>query len=199
MCFVWKAISLCKELPSTFCNANVNTKQCHQFSILFYSNFVELFIILCTGALVSSGTRWIFFLLSGMILCFGFRWKEMLITHLCFSCCWAVICRAKDFSVFQILWGEYQKDLRGDRRARTADLNWPKVFYHMICEKRMIKLKVVDWGVQLLLRDWLGISKWVVSKCNAHHVFCKYIYVIILYYYYYFSLFRFTKYFYLNL
>lgn len=43
------------------------------------------------------GIKLIFFLQSGMVLCFGFRMCILLITHHYSSCCWAVLHRAEDF------------------------------------------------------------------------------------------------------
>ena len=37
--------------------------------------------------LVSAGIKLIFFLVAGIVLCFGFRMRIMLVTHWCFSCC----------------------------------------------------------------------------------------------------------------
>ena len=76
--------------------------------------------------------QFIFYIVSGMMLCFGFRRKTMLITHQYFSCCLVMLYRARDISVFQLPalpchqreMGDHN-ELRGDR-TRTADLNWPK-------------------------------------------------------------------------
>jgi len=59
------------------------------------------FFTYAEAALVSAGAESIFFIMSGM--CFGFRRKTMLITHGCFSYCWAVLCKAKTFQFFSFL------------------------------------------------------------------------------------------------
>ena len=41
---------------------------------------------LLAGVLVSAGIESIFFLVAGIVLCFGFSMRIMLITHCCFSC-----------------------------------------------------------------------------------------------------------------
>ena len=51
--------------------------------------------------LVTAGTVFCFFfsfIVSSMILYFGFGWKTMLITQQRFSCCWTELYRAKDIS-----------------------------------------------------------------------------------------------------
>lgn len=50
-------------------------------------------------ALHTAGKELIFFIVSGMMLCFGFWRKTMLIAHWCFRCRWAVLYRNKDTSV----------------------------------------------------------------------------------------------------
>lgn len=67
--------------------------------------------------------------MSGMMLCFYFRRKTTLVTHQCVSCCWAMLYRAKDISVFQVLvlscqWG----GLRECRAGREQNQNsWTKL------------------------------------------------------------------------
>lgn len=39
------------------------------------------------NVLVSTGTELIIFIVSGVMLCFGFGRKTVLVTHQCFSCC----------------------------------------------------------------------------------------------------------------
>lgn len=50
-------------------------------------------------ALHTAGKELVFFIVSGMMLCFGFWRKTMLIAHWCFRCRWAVLYRNKDASV----------------------------------------------------------------------------------------------------
>lgn len=76
--------------------------------------------------LISARTEFILFIVSDMNLCFGFR-RTMFITH--FSCCWAVLRRAKVISAsctaLPVRGLEQYRELGGDR-TRTADLYWPK-------------------------------------------------------------------------
>ena len=65
------------------------------------------------------GWSWFFsFTVSGMmLLCFSFRIKTLL-THWCFSCYWAVLHRAKDISVPQLLvLSQQQGRLKGVQRV----------------------------------------------------------------------------------
>lgn len=69
-----------------------------------------------TGFLVSAGTELNFFMVCGMILCFGNRRKIMLISQWCFRWCWAVLHTAKDVSVFSFLCCSAREGL-GDTRS----------------------------------------------------------------------------------
>ena len=79
--------------------------------------------------LVSAGTELIFFTVSGMILSFGSGTKTILITHQHFSCCWAVLYRAKDILASvtvpsKLGWG-VQSCWEGTEPGQLAQ-NWPK-------------------------------------------------------------------------
>jgi len=114
---------------------------------------------------------------------FRFRRKTMLITHWCFSCCWAVLSTAKVISVLQLYvlssqqedWREH-KELGGDSRPKlTEGIPVP----HKITWKKDRKVRGGGWGVSLLLRDWLNISWQVVSNRFVHHLFCQYTYILL--------------------
>lgn len=60
--------------------------------------------------LFSARTELIFFMVSGMMQCFGCRRKKNIDnTHRCFSCYWAVLYRTKNVSVFQHLGLSWQQ------------------------------------------------------------------------------------------
>lgn len=79
--------------------------------------------------LVLAGTEFIFFLVVGMVPCFGPSVRIMLITHLQFGCCWAVLTLSQGLSSVSCSASEQvHKKLVGST-ARTWDFNWPKGYY----------------------------------------------------------------------
>ena len=130
--------------------------------------------------LVSSGKELTFFLLAGMVLCFGFRMRIILITHWCKHCLLLV----KDFSASHSavpakrLW--VHKALEQDRTSTADPDSWKG---YLITYRGMMNNKTE--GLLLgkrrpLLGDWLSTGQWVASNCIVHHLFC------VFYYYYYF-------------
>lgn len=113
------------------------------------------------GILFSFGTELIFFISSGMTLCFGFGRKTVLIACWCSSWCWGVLHRAKDISSPHAAW-----PLRGlgGGRTRRANLNWPKecpIPYGTV--KKYLKNGGELAGLeQPLLWDWLG-EWWAIA------------------------------------
>lgn len=80
----------------------------------------------CNSVPVSAGTELICTTVSGMMLYFGCRRKTLLITQLCFSCCWAMLLRAKNISASHPAlpargWGAHGAG-RGQNQGR-----WPKL------------------------------------------------------------------------
>jgi len=144
----------------------------------------------------------IFYTVSGMMQCFHFRRKTILITQQCFSCCWAALHGAKNISVSQLLLlsyqlgdgGEWEEDTRswGDR-TRTPNLNWPKGYSAPYATKKPIKLRVVvQWGSCCSETGWASISRWLaILLCLIH--FVKYIHTYVIFTVISFSLFCLTK------
>ena len=86
-----------------------------------------------------------------MIAYFDFKRKAVLITHQCYSSCWAMLCRARDISVFSVSHTVLparallqQKELGGDRTG-TADLNFPTGY--LIPYDIMWKSCRTTWGL----------------------------------------------------
>lgn len=88
----------------------------------------------------------IFFIVSGMVQCFGFRRKIMLITNQCFSC-WVELAWSQGLSAphIELLLRRLSmhKKLWGDT-VKAADPTWPKDFF--ILNDSTIKLGRVGWG-----------------------------------------------------
>ena len=112
----------------------------HSFSALneripICLSYIQLFIHIKISEQLSwfqHRQSWFSFMVSGMMLCFGFRRKTMLITQQCFGCSWAVLHRAKDITIF---WASLialpVRELRrlteiGGNRIRTVDPNGSK-------------------------------------------------------------------------
>jgi len=71
----------------------------------------------------------IFFPIAGIVLCFGFRMRIMLITHRCFSCCYAVLTQSQ--GLFCFLYrpgseGDGVHERLGGGTAGTSGLEWPE-------------------------------------------------------------------------
>ena len=115
-----------------------------------------------------------------MVPCCGFRRKTMWVTVM-LSCCWAVLHRAKDTSIFRFMCCPASEELGGDR-ARTAALNWPKG-YPILYGGMWKNYKTgVSWPRGLpLFRDWLGIGQQAVIKNEKleNHFLCKSIYLYV--------------------
>ena len=121
--------------------------------------------VLYWDVLVSADTELIFFIVSGMMLRFGFRRKTMLIKHQCFRCCWAVLYRAKDISVLQLLILSSQRGAGGTQgtgKIQNQD-SWAKLAkgicipYDIMWKN--IELKGVVLGgddAQVLVGHWLA-------------------------------------------
>lgn len=114
-----------------------------------------------------------------MNLCFGFR-RTMFITH--FSCCWAVLRRAKVISAsctaLPVRGLEQYRELGGDR-TRTADLNWPKdIPYHMASCRKKKTLKNLQELARQAAAAWEQAGHWSAGgkRLLAHHLVCKYVY-----------------------
>lgn len=94
--------------------------------------------------------------------------------------------RAKEVSDSQLLvlscqWKGLRehKELGGDS-TRAAELNWSKgssTPYDIMWQ--ILKMVGRRPCRKTLLRNQRGISQWVMNNCFAHHLFCKYIYIII--------------------
>lgn len=120
-------------------------------------------------ALAWPGLELIFFTAARILLCFGFVTKPALITGVlelfraaltpCQGLLWLSGCTASKEAGL------------GGGRPRTADPSWPKgcpVPHGIMISSKTGK----NWlGGLLLLRDWLGISWLVASKCILHHFF----------------------------
>ena len=117
------------------------------------------------------------------MLHFGSGRKMMLITHRCFSCCWAVLYRAKDVptscTVLSVRGAGGQKELGGDR-TWAAELNWPNgysITYNTM-QKRLLKL----WGVGQAVATAQGPAGHGSARSNCFVLTC---FVDIYYYHYY--------------
>jgi len=75
--------------------------------------------------LVSAGREFIFFLVAGVVLCFGFGMKMMLIM-LISPPCPAVARPSRTFQLLTLAWAARCIGSWGEDTARTADPNWPK-------------------------------------------------------------------------
>jgi len=113
-----------------------------------------------------------FFIVSGMMVCFGYRRKTML-TNQC--PCWAALYRAKDVSI-----SVFRTSLQADRlrrhkkvggdRTRTDDLNWRmNIKYqvgHLLCIYRDILLLLL-----LFLSSFLvlvnSLNLWVLAFLSS--------------------------------
>lgn len=82
---------------------------------------------------ISAETALIFFIVSYLMPCFGFRGKTVLITHRRFGCCWAELYRAKNIAHFQLLIlscqrGSWENSSWEGTKIRIVGLNWSKVY-----------------------------------------------------------------------
>jgi len=138
-----------------------------------------------SDAFVSIGPELIFYIVTGMMPCFGFRKKTTLIIHQCFSCCWAVFQGFFNVVLSSSKELGMHKEL-GGVRTKTADTR--DIPYHKITYKNYITAgSLQGW----LLSGWLGTSWRVLSNCTVHYLFCIYMYLYVHmyhYHYYYFSL-----------
>lgn len=112
-----------------------------------------------------------------MMLCFRFKLRIILITQWCFSYCWVVLQRAKDFSTSSTVLPERRlgvhNELGGDR-TRTVETEWPEgcpIPYHA---------EQWNWGSCMgqAAAGW-GLAEYhwrVVSDCILHHLFCMFFY-----------------------
>lgn len=125
-----------------------------------------------------AGIELIFFFTAVTVLCSGFRMGMMLLTH-----CWVAACPKQGVQSFPgCASQELHKEL-GGRRARTADLNWPKG--HSIAQDTVPSREtggtwpgaVNHWAET----GWASLS----SKTGHHLVFLFfYSFLSLLFYYY---------------
>ena len=103
----------------------------------------------------SGGTKLIFLILSGMMLCFGFR-RETSVVYQSFGCCWAVLYRAKDVTVSQILLLSCQQGGWEGTRNRKGNS------YHMTsCKKK--KKKKTKTNKKNTVGIWQGRGQTLLS------------------------------------
>lgn len=145
-----------------------------------------------TDLSVCSSTRdWVvffFFVASGMMLCFHFRRKKMLITHRCFLLLRSSVVHSKG-------WFSFLSDVLVGNRIRTADFHCPKSSpFHM-----------TSWGRRVFWREmefisfasncsggYLGIDGWLVTNCFSM-TWYRHSYIYICHSYYPFSFLCFSK------
>lgn len=121
-----------------------------------------------------AGIELMFFLVVGTVVCLRFRMRTLLITHWCFSCCWAVPMLGQGLLSFArpaSKQAQIAKKLGGNRDRRT-DPDWQKGYLmpYAPCSayKPGRKLALGPW-----LGNWLGISPKVVRNCfHLHHFSC---------------------------
>ena len=92
-----------------------------------------------------AGIELFFFLVAGVLPCFGFRMRTVLITHQCFlAVAEQCLYRAKDFSVSCAALPARRlgvhKELGGDR-TRTSDPGWPREVPHHVVLRWTIKMR----------------------------------------------------------
>ena len=102
--------------------------------------------------LISAGIELIFFLVAGTVLCFGFRMRIMLITHRCFSCCWAVLTLVKDFSASHALPARSWEGAQPGQLTQTGQRDIP---YH-VTSCSVYKLGGVSWEMVTAARELAG-------------------------------------------
>lgn len=110
-------------------HSDISLWQCHTNSCLLASGGSGESRVTWPTVLVSAGI--IFFLVAGIVLCFGFQMRRILITRWCLNCCWAAL-NAKRRS-FQLLVLPCQLRLAVHRKlrggtARVANPNCPKQY-----------------------------------------------------------------------
>ena len=121
----------------------------------------------------------IFFLVAGIMLCFGVGTKIMLITYWCFQ---LLLGRQGLFS--SSCWpGLRLRGKLGGDTAGTADPNWPKGCYMPYNVILSVWAGGVGWGQKLLLGNRACSVHWVVSNCICASL------VLHIYYYYIFPCF----------
>lgn len=120
----------------------------------------------------------IIFLVAGTVLCLGFRVRIMLITHLCFSCCWEGLAQSQRFFSFSC--GPESEEAGGDEKmggdtAGTADPEWPEGYPRPYGIVLNTKTGGVGWGWQPL--SWGLAGHWSVGGEKLHcHLFCLFFY-----------------------
>ena len=94
--------------------------------------------------MVLAGIEIIFFTVAGIVLCFGFSMRIMLITHRCFSCCWAVFTLNQGLSSSHALPAEKVGDAQEAGKGHSQD-SWPKLakgIFHTIWHHA----QYINWG-----------------------------------------------------
>lgn len=136
------------------------------------SNATQDILAFFAAVLVSAETVNFPFIVSVMMLCFGLRRKTVLVIHHYFSCCWAVLYKAKDILVSQLsIFSCQQRGWRGQGSGKGQKLgSCPKLtmgIFHLVWHHARKTWKTErSWlGGQVLLGNGLGISWWVVSNC----------------------------------
>lgn len=114
--------------------------------------------------------------LAGMVLCFEFVTKTVLMTHQCFDYCWAVLAQCQHYLLFQLppqpvnRIGVYKK--QGGSTTRTANPKWPNGYsmpYVIISSKTERKGILGKVAIaRRLARDWSTCGRWQVP---LYHLF----------------------------
>jgi len=150
--WLWKPPSIlpCTVPVSAFCATGGRQMQLNLYKPLGY------------GVLVSGGTELLFFIVSGMMLCFDYERKTMLTAHQCFSWCWAVLHGAVDFSVFSFSYcsasegmGEGHNELLWKCLPGLYDgweyfLIYSSYFFSFFCAPHLQCLNSLVYGICLL-------------------------------------------------
>jgi len=99
--------------------------------------------------------------------------RVMLITHWCFSCCWAVLTLSQ--GVFSFSYWPASKEAGWAPeagRGHSRD-SWPQLIkgtpHTTWCHIKHINQGKLTRGRWPVLQDWPGISQQVVSNCTVHH------------------------------
>lgn len=117
-----------------------------------------------TLIVVLAHREWISFLAAGTVLCFGFSTRVMLITLRGFNCCWAMSTLNQGLTGASCSANDVHKML-GEGHSWES---WPELAKGML---QGVECHTKLGSAQLLLRDRLGVSQWVVSNGSVHQLF----------------------------
>jgi len=131
---------------------------------------------LCS-VLVSAKILLIFLLLTGMVLCFGFRMRRILIILWCFSCCWAVLILSQ--GLFSFPYCPTSKEARYTKTGRGQGSCSKMNKSHCMLSWSTIKLREANYFLV-----WGWEQQPVVSNCFVHHSFSIFYYYCYYIYYY---------------